>query len=158
MHNIYCIGQCVDIDAVSEGLQVMHVHPKGSSKGTFVISISSIVLTLCVETQVQAILPEISNVQTAHLPRVIEVHTHHPVVSEVHTHHPVVSEVHTHFLEVKRLHAPLPMVDEVQIYLLRSLKFLPQDSRMRRVLKPPPRDSKVSQHTGAPPRLHCTLT
>jgi hypothetical protein len=148
MHNIYCIGRCVDIDAVSKGLQVMCVHPKGSSKGMFVISISSIVLTLCVETQVQAILPEISNVQTAHLPRVIEVHTHHPVVSKV----------HMHFLEVKRLHMPLPMVDEVQIYLLRSLKFLPRDSRMCRVLKPPPRDSKVSQHTGAPPRLHCTLT
>ncbi|KAN0141621.1 hypothetical protein V8E53_000083 [Lactarius tabidus] len=162
-------------DTISEGLQVARVCPKGYVKGQRaahaaacserqpVSTLVSTVLTLYIEIQIQAILLEISKVHTVPLPRVIEEHMHLPAVSKVHASLPAVSKVHASLPAVSKVHASLPaiskvhaslpMVNEAQIYLPRILKFLPRDSRVRRVLKPPPQDSKVSQHTTTTPAI-----
>ncbi|KAN0134067.1 hypothetical protein V8E53_008285 [Lactarius tabidus] len=76
-------GRCVDIDAVSEGLQVMRVHPKGSSKGTGCTS----------GNQQRADRTSSQGHRGAHTPSSRQ-------------------RGAQHFLEVKRLHAPLPMIDK----------------------------------------------
>ncbi|KAN0141478.1 hypothetical protein V8E53_000723 [Lactarius tabidus] len=142
-------------DTISEGLQVAHIFPKGYVKGQRaahaaacsehqpVSTLVSTVLTLYVEIQIQAILSEISKVHTMPLPRVIEAHTHLPAIRKVHASLPAISKVHVPLPAVSKVHVSLPMVNKAQIYLLRILKFLPQDSHVHRVLKPPPQDSKV---------------